>query len=958
MSNTTIDFNLYDRQIRTIGIEAVKLIASSEVTIIGLESGLATELGKNLALFGVKNINLLNDGEITQDDLENGYYYSNNDISKSRNEILKEKLQELNSYVSINTIDDLNKSSEESVVIIINKSLEYIKNINLNKRKMVVLFSKGVAGSIFVYAGENHIITDITGENIEPVEIGSISESGEVECAPNASHDYQTNDYIKFINLEGVDVDFLNNEYQIEVINKRKFKLKNFEKVNNFIFKNGTSTHIKKSITISHKSFEENLKDPSYNFSFDNSELIFNSFTKYFDNKINYSDDESKLVKTFEYELIPVVSLIGSIGASEVIKLITHKCMPVSQVWCWYEPSLIPTKEPENKGNTVLGKMFGSDFEKRMKESSWFVVGSGAIGCELLKNLAILKVSSDNEGTLHLTDPDNIENSNLNRQFLFRKEHIKQSKSQTAASVISKMSPGINIVPYLEKVCRNNQSFSNSIMKKVDGVLNALDNVEARKYMDEQCFSNQKPLFESGTTGTKGNTQPVIPYITQSYNDSADPPMEKDIPICTLKTFPNNIQHTIPWARDIFVELFERAFNNINKWLKDETVFNNDRIIDNIQAKQDIVKFLVEMNVKSFEDCVYEAIKLFYANYKNQIVQLLTTFPPDTKTEGDKLFWSNGKRMPAFFDLDINNDYHLDFIEATSHLFARCYNILNEKDFTREQVKELVSKTNYNNDFSPDNSLKIASNDEELKEKKINIIDKDSEVKLPSNKDYQNTQFIPQEFEKDDESNWHVAWITAASNLRALNYSIPPIGKQETKGIAGRIIPAIATTTSVVSGLIILEMIKYMLAKNNLLENKVENYRSTFVNLADTTLVYSEPLPTKMLEIGGVKFSNWENFEYNKDTSLKEFKTYFENKFKTTIDTIMFGVATLYASYHEDDLDKSMSDLIKEIDDSVDLKIDSVTILIMSSENIELPDVHFSVKNYSQPGIAGPVSQP
>jgi hypothetical protein len=89
-------------------------------------------------------------------------------------------------------------------------------------------------------------------------------------------------------------------------------------------------------------------------------------------------------------------------------------------------------------------------------------------------------------------------------------------------------------------------------------------------------------------------------------------------------------------------------------------------------------------------------------------------------------------------------------------------------------------------------------------------------VKLPSNKDYQNTQFNPQEFEKDDESNWHVAWITAASNLRALNYSIPPIGKQETKGIAGRIIPAIATTTSVVSGLIILEMIKYM--KNDTLK--------------------------------------------------------------------------------------------------------------------------------------------
>ena len=58
MSNITIDYNLYDRQIRTIGIEAVKLIASSEVTIIGIDGGMGTEIIKNLALFGVKTINI------------------------------------------------------------------------------------------------------------------------------------------------------------------------------------------------------------------------------------------------------------------------------------------------------------------------------------------------------------------------------------------------------------------------------------------------------------------------------------------------------------------------------------------------------------------------------------------------------------------------------------------------------------------------------------------------------------------------------------------------------------------------------------------------------------------------------------------------------------------------------------------------------------------------------------
>lgn len=54
-----------------------------------------------------------------------------------------------------------------------------------------------------------------------------------------------------------------------------------------------------------------------------------------------------------------------------------------------------------------------------------------------------------------------------------------------------------------------------------------------------------KPLLESGTLGTKGNTQVVIPFMTESYSSSQDPP-EKSIPICTLKNFPNAIEHTIP----------------------------------------------------------------------------------------------------------------------------------------------------------------------------------------------------------------------------------------------------------------------------------------------------------------------------------------------------------------------------------------------------------------------------
>ena len=52
-------------------------------------------------------------------------------------------------------------------------------------------------------------------------------------------------------------------------------------------------------------------------------------------------------------------------------------------------------------------------------------VGAGAIGCELLKNFAMMGVGSCPEGKVIVTDMDTIEKSNLNRQFLFRPEDVQ-----------------------------------------------------------------------------------------------------------------------------------------------------------------------------------------------------------------------------------------------------------------------------------------------------------------------------------------------------------------------------------------------------------------------------------------------------------------------------------------------------------------------------------------------------
>jgi len=926
------DNDLYDRQIRTLGYDANKKIFSSSVVIIGLENGLGAEIGKNLCLLGVSEIFLFDNEHIQQNNIETGFYYSESNIGEIRSNVLSEKIKELNPYVNVVPIFSEEEITTYSILMIVNQSPE--KVIYYEKKfsnKIICVFSTGIAGMVFSCAGKNHTITDTMGNTIEAVQIGSIDTSGQVLCAQNNKHDFQSGDYIKFENVEGLNVSkLLDKEFKINVISPTCFTIINEFDFSEIKLSNGTAIIIKKSISITHQPFSVQVEKPSFNLSFDDSETIFNTlltYFKYLDSfktenpwSPEYSEtlnktfgENANLARTFGCEFLPVFSVIGSVAAFEAIKLITGKFMPINQFWCWYEPNLITINKPLTIGLTSIGKIYGSDIESKLANSSWFIPGSGAIGCELLKNLAFLGVAT-NKGTIYLTDPDNIEKSNLNRQFLFRSHHIGKPKSLMAAESIRLMKPSFNIVGLTQKVCKDTQSFVDKYMACVNGVINALDNIEARRYMDQECFNKQMPLFESGTSGTKGNTQVVIPYLTETYSNSADPPQEKSFPICTIKSFPNEITHTIHWAMDYF-EIFNRGPKNVNKWIKDSSVFDNGTSVENTQGKEDVFNFLIKFNIKSFTDCVHCAIIMFYEKYKHQIELLLTTYSEDSN-----IFWSNGKRRPKPFDkFDCNNSYHLDYIEATSRLIAQVYQL--EVQIERDEIKSIAKNL----------------------DKDLDTFNKNIDIVLPDNSSFKNIVLKPEEFDKDNII--HVNFITASSNLRAINYSIPPITFQETKGIAGRIIPAIATTTSVVSGLIVLEMLKYIVNSN---EDKIEKYRSSYINLADTTLVYSEPIAAGTTLIGGQKVNIWTKFEFTHDTTIQKFKEYYENMFKTEMSMITYGTTILFSNLDfincDIDITKNLSEIIKQINIDVDFNEISVITIISSNDELELPEIHFKIK--------------
>ena len=68
--------------------------------------------------------------------------------------------------------------------------------------------------------------------------------------------------------------------------------------------------------------------------------------------------------------------------------------------------------------------------------------------------------------------------------------------------------------------------------------------------------------------------QVVVPRLTESYGSSRDPP-EKSIPVCTLKNFPNAIEHTIQWSRDLFEGYYAQSASDVNAYLSQPEYLQN-----------------------------------------------------------------------------------------------------------------------------------------------------------------------------------------------------------------------------------------------------------------------------------------------------------------------------------------------------------------------------------------------
>ena len=232
----------------------------------------------------------------------------------------------------------------------------------------------------------------------------------------------------------------------------------------------------------------------------------------------------------------------------------------------WADVSLLTTRSGPlaNEGN--YGTLFNPPviFEP-MPEIVQFirnmarvlVVGAGGLGCELLKDLALMGF-----GQIDVIDMDTIDVSNLNRQFLFRNADVGRPKATVAAEFVMKRVKGVTVTPHYCPIQEKDAEWYRGFQAIVMG----LDSIEARRWLNAMMCSLVRyetneagervpdltsviPIVDGGTEGFQGHVRTIYPCVSACFECTLDLfPPQQAVPLCTIAETPRNAAHCILYA--------------------------------------------------------------------------------------------------------------------------------------------------------------------------------------------------------------------------------------------------------------------------------------------------------------------------------------------------------------------------------------------------------------------------
>eukprot|EP00727_Mastigamoeba_balamuthi_P004338 m51a1_g13902 putative sumo-activating enzyme subunit 2 (622) ;mRNA; r:751841-753833 len=394
------------------------------------------------------------------------------------------------------------------------------------------------------------------------------------------------------------------------------------------------------------------------------------------------------------------------------------------------------------EGPSVTELVYGAEAAAKVAAARVLVVGAGGIGCELLKNLVLTGFRN-----IDVVDLDNIDLSNLNRQFLFSREHIGRSKCQVASAVVQSRwggcapaAGGLCVRAHHENI--KSPALGPTFVGSCSLVVNALDNLDARRHVNRVCLAAGVPLLESATEGYMGHVNPIRGGATECF-ECQPRQAPKVYAVCTIRSNPTEPIHCITWAKMLFARLWG---------VQDDSNAVTD--LDKAPGAEDAQAAAARARGKAYD--------AFHRVFCADIRELASM----TK------LWEGRRAPPA----PITYDEALQLTEPPAGAGAGDEG---PQGAVRHPDQVVWSVAQCARAF-------VASHD---------AIEAEAA---------RSTTALA--WDKDDDAA--LDFVVAAANVRAHVFGIPLLSRFDIKAKAGNIIPAIATSNAIISGVLATEAVK------------------------------------------------------------------------------------------------------------------------------------------------------
>lgn len=141
--------------------------------------------------------------------------------------------------------------------------------------------------------------------------------------------------------------------------------------------------------------------------------------------------------------------------------------------------------------------------QDRLKNATIMVVGAGAIGNELIKNLALLGI-----GRILIYDMDAIESTNLTRSILYRAKDVGRYKAEVAAERAVEINPDVRAKAFIANII---DDVGLGVFRRMNVVLGGLDNREARLAINQSCYKVNRPWIDGAIEALNGFARVFVP---------------------------------------------------------------------------------------------------------------------------------------------------------------------------------------------------------------------------------------------------------------------------------------------------------------------------------------------------------------------------------------------------------------------------------------------------------------